>query len=476
MCRPSKNERSGARPSRAAAAAAAVAAGARAPAARPLRPDEVWYLHGRAYDLTRFAARHPGGLRNIILGRGRDATEIFESVHVTGDMARARAVLEKYRCKEMDAHAPEPTFTFADDGMYAAITADVRRYFRDTGLSPKGNPGYWWRTALQLVLHAAALYTWCANGSLAGCFFSGLLAVSLGFSLFHTASHSGLSRDWRVNDFWSFVWGDLTLGFFRSMWLLHHVYGHHAYTGVMRKDPDLANAQPIARKNPSQRWKDKYRVQWVTNYLLYLVLPGQWFGNLVQYIRSIVLLHVGSPAAKIFGIPLKKGEALLSEIYPFMGIVTALFVILTLRFSAGFALATCALHSVTRSFFYWAIVFPNHETDLVEHAHTDADWGQQQITHSADFYVPPFVTALTGGMQHQIEHHLFPAVHHEHYPAISRIVRKHCTRLGVQYNYHPSWFSALKGNFNLHRALSTQDGGFAAHSTADQAAASVAAH
>lgn len=453
MCRPSKTERSQ-RPVRAAVASAE-------PVPLPeLKPDEVWYIHGKAYDLTRFAARHPGGLRNILLGRGRDATEIFESVHVTGDLKRARAVLSKYRCKEMDAHAPEPTFTFEEDGLYAAITSDVRSYFEKTGLDPKGHPGYWWRTTLQFVLHFAAIYAWAAFGSLAGCVFSGIFAVSLGFSLFHTASHSGLSSDWRVNDFWTYVWGDVALGFFRPMWLLHHVYGHHAHTGVYRKDPDIANSQPVARKSPLQRWKDRYRLQWVTNYVLYLVVPGQWFGNVVQYMRSIILLHLERPNAKIFGLRIKKGEAFLREIYPFIAVVSIMFLALWWRFGAAFALASCALHSVVRSFCYWAIVFPNHETDLVEHDHNDADWGQQQITHSADFYVPPFITALTGGMQHQIEHHLFPAVHHEHYPAISQFVRRRCEERGIRYNYHPSWFSALMGNLKLHKALSERDGGW----------------
>jgi len=246
--------------------------------------------------------------------------------------------------------------------------------------------------------------------------------------------------------------GDVVLGFFRPMWLVHHVWGHHSFTGVDKLDPDVANGQPFARKSFDTKWKSIYTYQYISSYLLFLVLPGQWFGQVVQYYRSIIKLSFGPKRARIFGTPLKPAEAVLKETALFSMAAVFVAVALVVLHGPAFAFYSLAAFSAARSFTYWAIVFPNHEVLETGWQPRAFDWGEQQIRHSANFRLPRLLTSIIGGMNYQTEHHLFPAVHPDHYPALSEIVRKECAKRNVPYNDSGSWFNALISNFKMNIA------------------------
>jgi linoleoyl-CoA desaturase len=381
------------------------------------------------------------------------------SVHSSSNFGKAAAVLDKYRVKEADAVAPTAAFTFEEGGMYQALVKQVNALFDGSSGAPKASPKapmwFWALALIQLVAHSLAWYLWIFHRSLASAVSAAILSIAIGFSVFHTASHSGLSHDWRVNDFWTWLWGDLILGFFRPVWLVHHIWAHHSFTGVDGLDADVANGKPFVRKSPETRWKKVFRYQPITNYLLFLVLPGQWYGQVIQYMRSMWLLSQGRKA-RIFGIPLKPLEALISEAAMFSSAALFTAALLTYRYGPGFAFGSLAAFSAARSFMYWSIVFPNHETAECHDAPRVGDWGEQQIRHSSNFAMPWWLSQATGGMNYQIEHHLFPSVSPCHYPAISEIVKSECRKRNVPYNFHTNWFKALWSNFKAVYDLSLQ--------------------
>jgi linoleoyl-CoA desaturase len=57
------------------------------------------------------------------------------------------------------------------------------------------------------------------------------------------------------------------------------------------------------------------------------------------------------------------------------------------------------------------------------------------------------LTFLLGGLNFQIEHHLFPRVCHVHYPALSRIVEHTCREYGVRYAAHPSFVGGIVSHY-----------------------------
>jgi fatty acid desaturase (delta-4 desaturase) len=74
---------------------------------------------------------------------------------------------------------------------------------------------------------------------------------------------------------------------------------------------------------------------------------------------------------------------------------------------------------------------------------TERDWCEQQVLASANWggHIANF---FTGGLNLQIEHHLFPAISFGHYPAIAKIVKDECQKRGIRYVQHPHLFAILR--------------------------------
>jgi linoleoyl-CoA desaturase len=76
------------------------------------------------------------------------------------------------------------------------------------------------------------------------------------------------------------------------------------------------------------------------------------------------------------------------------------------------------------------------------------NWAVHEVETTVDFCERNrFLTWVLGGLNFQIEHHLFPTVPHTHYPAIARIVRRNCLKHGIRYNAHPSLRRALRSHY-----------------------------
>jgi len=113
-------------------------------------------------------------------------------------------------------------------------------------------------------------------------------------------------------------------------------------------------------------------------------------------------------------------------------------------------------HGTMMGISYFANVAPNHDTHDTFKNHPaprqpngePLDWGEQQVrcsgNHSTDGgVISTLVTHLWGGMNYQIEHHLFPAVSHTHMPEISKITKATALEFGIPYSDNHSWFSSL---------------------------------
>jgi len=78
----------------------------------------------------------------------------------------------------------------------------------------------------------------------------------------------------------------------------------------------------------------------------------------------------------------------------------------------------------------------------------DASWAVHQVRTTSDFCRGNrVVTWLLGGLNFQIEHHLFPQICHVHYPALSRIVATTCREHGMAYREHPSFLTGVGAHY-----------------------------
>ena len=81
----------------------------------------------------------------------------------------------------------------------------------------------------------------------------------------------------------------------------------------------------------------------------------------------------------------------------------------------------------------------------------NVDWGEIQVRHSGNFATDnPWIGNLFGGINYQIEHHLFPTVSHIHFPTIQPIVKKTCKEFNIPYVHHNSVLDAVKSTLKAY--------------------------
>lgn len=226
----------------------------------------------------------------------------------------------------------------------------------------------------------------------------------------------------------------------------HHVVRHHAYTGDPRRDPDTFHIRPFLRKHPKHSPKktvltDRYeKAGWVLPSLtlgIMFALPGMWLGQTLVY--SIFWPLRG----RMWGMPsISRDRSTLPCA------VLGLAFIAT-QYLGGSWLATLA-YVVGMNATYAVCIFPDHDThstmlnELGERREGDPlhDWGEVQVRNSGNFS-GKFFSACFGGINYQIEHHLFPTLHHGYLPLVAKTVRRVCDERGVPYVHHDSVTAAV---------------------------------
>jgi fatty acid desaturase len=130
---------------------------------------------------------------------------------------------------------------------------------------------------------------------------------------------------------------------------------------------------------------------------------------------------------------------------------------------------TCVFIMYTAlSLSYWANVAPNHDTiqcvDALEEKETtkNMDWGELQVRSSSDHSTDQnsisnyLTTTFFGGMNYQIEHHLFPCINDIHYPAIAPIVQETCRDFNIPYPHNKTWLEALGSVHQVIKKMQTK--------------------
>jgi len=409
-----------------------------------LNRSDLWTIQGKFYDLTRFAGRHPGGKEFILLGKGRDCTELFMSVHQLSTLD-LNAILAKYEVDSclVDGEKLENQFSWDEQNapLFNRLRSEVSKHFRDNHLSHKASWSFVIAASFYFLFSLSLYYQWLTRNSAVFAFGAAITMGTLGFMGMHTGSHGAMSHHGWVNYAISSFWNDFMF-WPHLIWNQHHVYGHHSFTGIYGKDPDVRNMHPFARKHFSHRSNAiMMRQGWLAPIAMTMI-PNQFFGQILVYANGIT-------RKRLFGMPLIFKNATAFDLVSMWGcgIVSIIFKVLLPMYFHGVRahLVTLVVYYFGLGLIYWSIVFPNHDTIEVVHScdeHTK-DWAELQIRNSSNFKLPWIMTHILGGMNFQIEHHLFPSVHPMHYPSISKLVQAACKDFGIPYNCRSSWFAAL---------------------------------
>ena len=413
-------------------------------------------IHSKWYDLTTF--KHPGGPIAVSLIHQRDGTALFESHHPFLARSKLQQILSKYEvpkaqevergCKLMDER---------DDGYYTWDTIDddefvsdlkgfVNDYFTDLAKkrgvtlheATKATPVRW---VLILTLWASLICTlpWYLSGNWAFLFITPAWAWVVGANFWHDGLHFSLSTDWRIN-----AWMPYLFPCFASpwMWYHEHVIGHHAYPNVDHKDPDLAHAPQLMREHCSIKWRPSHvgQSRWHHVLLVWSVAVGiglellnDWKANTkLSYNNAVPFFALSKPraAAHLLG---RLVYAFFMHFWPY------------LTFPLWKAIIWTIVSNAVLSICFMINTQINHLTDVTAHASDSTNFYKHQILTAQNFGNDSwFCYLMSGGLNYQIEHHLFPNINHCHLPALSAGVKRICKKHGVPYHHASGYVEAMK--------------------------------
>ena len=286
------------------------------------------------------------------------------------------------------------------------------------------------------------------------CFSYGLAASAVGFNIFHDANHGAISSRRGVNVATAIL-ASSVLGASRYLWSYKHHILHHRFTNIQGWDDDL-ETRGFLRISPHQDWKPRYRGQHFFVFALYAInaIELVFVKDFVQYFTLRMNEHQAiPPMSKMEKLEFWAGKAFYFAI--FLGIPLALlpfghvvvgFLIYQVTLGMSLALVFSMAHQVENADF----PAPVGASPVISE-----EWAAHQMRTTVNFAnSSPAWNWFSGGLNHQIEHHLFPAISHTHYPAIRKIVSGTAQEFQLPYKQFDSYGQALTSHYRFLQKLS----------------------
>lgn len=345
-----------------------------------------------------------------------------------------------------------PKFLSVSRSFHVELKNRISQYFQQTGKPSTGESKIYTKAIILMVAFALlythlVFFTPIAVWAIAECVLLGGVVATIGFNIMHDGAHGSFSKHKWVNIFAAFTLN--ILGGNSFMWDMKHNVIHHAYTNIDGVDDDI-DIQPWMRMSSTQPKYAFHKYQHIYFWFLYAML----------YVLWIFLLDYQKYFKKRIGImPIKKMN--MRDHVVFWG-----FKILNLILFVGIPVYTIGFTGWLVGFLVFAlvagitisIVFQLAHT--VEHTHfpmpheetgrLDDEWAIHQLKTTANFAPrSKIISWLVGGLNFQVEHHLFPKISHIHYPAISKIVKQACSEFNVPYIEYPKMWQAVASHVNF---------------------------
>jgi linoleoyl-CoA desaturase len=342
-----------------------------------------------------------------------------------------------------------------ESGFHSDLKARVDAYFEQTGRSERDVPAMYLKTAMILAWFAGSWALMVFSGPSLGlglvyAISLGLAVAGIGMSVQHDANHGGYSRHAWVNSVMG--WTLDAAGASSFVWRTKHNAIHHTFTNVDGQDDDL-DIGLLARWTEEQSHRPWHRFQHLYTWALYGFLLPKWV--FLDDFRNIASRRIGrhklAQPTRMQWATLLAGKAafvtwaLIVPMFflPVSWVVLFFFVMcftVGVTLSITFQLAHCVEEAD----------FPSPGAD----GRLPTDWAEHQLYTTVDFAMGnPLLTWYMGGLNFQVEHHLFPRVCHLHYPALARIVEATALAHGLKYRATPTLHQAVASHYSLLKRL-----------------------
>lgn len=277
----------------------------------------------------------------------------------------------------------------------------------------------------------------------------GMCMAFIGFNVAHDAIHGSYSSNRTVNRILGYSFN--LMGANAYVWKITHNVVHHTYTNIPGHDEDLDVAPGLLRLSHLEEKKPIMKYQHLYAFLLYGLASLSWvFRKDFKKFFQDKIGHTDNtnhPREEYFILFFFKA------VYYTLFIVVPLLVmdITWWQFVIGFLIMHLAEGLVLGLVFQLAHAV--EETDFPEPDNLgsmEESWAVHQMQTTANFSMKsPFAAFFCGGLNFQIEHHLFANICHIHYPAISHIVRRVAEKHGVPYHENVTFLDALGSHYRI---------------------------
>ncbi|HEX5555526.1 MAG TPA: acyl-CoA desaturase [Chitinophagaceae bacterium] len=327
-----------------------------------------------------------------------------------------------------------------------ALDTKVQEYFKNSQIPRTGNWHLFAKTAVLIPLATVIYLTLIIFHPVAWvaillCVAMGLVLSFIGFNIMHDGAHGSYSKNKTVNEIMGLTMN--VMGGSDYLWKVKHNIVHHTYTNITGEDEDI-DKMPILRFSPEQKRYWYHRYQYIYAPVLYLFSSLSWilFNDYQKYFTRKIEATKIPPmkwkdkiifwASKVMNISIFL--VIPSFVFGFLPAVVGLLImhgVLGLTLSFVFQMAHCV--EDTR------FPAPSPDSNKIEN-----EWALHQVATTANFAMRSRLASwILGGLNFQIEHHLFPRISHIHYRALSPLVLETCQEFNVPYIAYPTFSKAV---------------------------------
>jgi linoleoyl-CoA desaturase len=340
---------------------------------------------------------------------------------------------------------------------YATLRKRVDSHFEDQQLSVYANSAMWFKAFFFLggFITLYLLILIGGFGPLSMLFMAmvlGMFGAFVGFNICHDAIHKAFSPHSVVNKSFGVLFS--LIGASAYVWSICHNIVHHTYTNISGHDEDIDVAPGLIRFCEKEPVNKLQRYQHFYAFGLYSLAMLSWVfrKDFKKFFQTKIGCQVANhPKIEYFNLFFFK----FLYYFLFIGLPLILIDIPWWQFLVGFLAMQLSQGLVLGLVFQLAHVVegtqfphPNLEGNIEE------AWAAHQMMTTANFAVDSTLAAFfCGGLNRQVEHHLFPKICHIHYPAIGKIVKATALEFNLPYIESPTFFDALCSHYRMLRKL-----------------------
>jgi fatty acid desaturase len=359
-----------------------------------------------------------------------------EAIGVVRPRARRRPVVRSIRLPSMPSEgersmtAQTNSIVISPTGTFEQLSAQVKR----AGLMEPRNDYYAYKITVNLALMAGCwVAVFLIGDSWWQLLVSFVMAISFVQSGFigHDAGHKQISTVKSSSELIGLLHMNVLMGTAYGWWVNHH-NRHHSNPNNLERDPDTLRRQvifhvdemPIKARSPFRRFVIRFQS------VMFFVLLGQEAWRLhASGFRAAKAGQLRSPRLEL-------GLVILHAVL-YTG---AVFVAMSPLKAIAFILLNQAMYG----FYLGAVFAPNHKGMVVHFGDVELDWLHRQVLTSRNIRSTRFTDFMYGGLNYQVEHHLFPSMPRVNLRRVRPIVMTYCAEHGIPYYEVPVWQSYLE--------------------------------